>query len=216
MFSVFLRLIAIKAKHANGPPFSHAVPSLVPTAIETDGGSMFGQAPKCQYGGVPRATGWLLAGCLIVPCAACSIGSTASSSPASPSDTTITGLRAAAMAWSQAFLTGTVADIRSMEGAPCLATGSATLEAEYLRGLRGVMQQHLGIPLDHIRVIGVQVRQATATSGQAEVEYDLPASVVGNDNWVTYQVQDGRWKETNCHAPIGGESQSSVASTSIP
>ena len=76
------------------------------------------------------------------------------------------------------------------------------------------MQEHIGVPLDHIRVLGVQVRQATATSGQAEVEYDLPASVVGNDNWVTYQVQNGHWKETNCHAPIGGESQS--ASASIP
>ena len=60
------------------------------------------------------------------------------------------------------------------------------------------------------------MRNATATYGEAEVDYELPASVVGNDNWVTYQYQDGQWNETNCHAPIGGESESVSASTSVP
>ena len=171
-------------------------------------------APRCQNGGRAESDG--MAACWLShsPCASCGTGSAAPSSPAPPSATTVTGLRAAALAWSRAFLTGTVSDIRSLEGTACLTTGSATVEAEDLSGLRGVMQEHIGVPLDHIRVLGVQVRQATATSGQAEVEYDLPASVVGNDNWVTYQVQNGHWKETNCHAPIGGESQS--ASASIP
>jgi hypothetical protein len=135
---------------------------------------------------------------------------------ASPRDATVAGMRAAALAWSRAFLTGTPADIRNMEGPACLTASNPTLETEYLRGLRGVMRQHIGMPLDHIRVTGVQVRRATATAGEAEVQYDLPASVVGNDNWVTYRYVHGGWKETNCHAPIGGESQAAAASTSIP
>lgn len=106
-----------------------------------------------------------------------------------------------------------------MEGASCLS-GSPSVNpavAEvYLRGERAVMERHVGVPLDSIRITGVRVRNVTATSGEAEVEYALPASVVGNDNWVTYQYRHGQWKETSCRAPIGGESQSSAASTSSP
>jgi len=155
-----------------------------------------------------------------VTCAACSIGSTSSSTPTSPTDPTTAGLRAAATAWAHAFLTGTVADIRSMEGTSCLSgtpTLNPTLLEAYLGGLRAEMEHHLGVPLGTIRITGVRLRNVTAISGEAEVEYDLPASSVGNDNWVTYQYQGGHWKETNCHAPIGGESQSVAASpSSIP
>jgi len=112
-----------------------------------------------------------------------------------------------------------VADIRNMEGASCLSgtpTFSPTLLEAYLKTTRAEMEHHLGVPLGSIRITGVQVRNVTAISGEAEVEYALPSSVVGNDNWVTYQYHGGQWKETNCHAPIGGESQTSPASTSSP
>jgi hypothetical protein len=106
-----------------------------------------------------------------------------------------------------------------MEGASCLSgtpTFNPTLLEAYLKGLRAEMEHHIGVPLGSIRITGVRVRNVTAITGDAEVEYALPPSVVGNDNWVTYQYQGRQWKETNCHAPIGGESQSTAASTSIP
>lgn len=75
------------------------------------------------------------------------------------------------------------------------------------------MRRRLGRPLDAIGVRGVRVRNVTATTGEAEVQYDLPRSVVGNDNWVEFRLENGRWKVSNCHAPIGGESSSSTASS---
>jgi hypothetical protein len=125
------------------------------------------------------------------------------------------GLRTAATAWSHAFLTGTLADIHSMQGASC-RTGnhvSPTVVQAYLKATRLEMEHYVGVPLSSIRITGVQVRNVTATSGDAEVQYALPASVVGNDNWVSYAYQDGQWKVTDCDAPIGGESSGIVRST---
>lgn len=175
------------------------------------------QTPKGRRGGTPTVTGCLLV--LLFLCAACTSGSTVSSPPASPREPGTAGLRAAARAWSDAFLTGTVADIRNMEGASCLSgtpTYNSTLLEGYLRGMRAEMEHYVGVPLGSIRITGVRVRNVTAITGEAEVEYALPPSMVGNDNWVTYQYRDGQWKETNCHAPIGGESQSTATSTSRP
>jgi hypothetical protein len=170
---------------------------------------------KCEDGSVPGLKRWMAVGILMVLCAACSSGSNSPSAPGSPTDTGAAGLRAAATAWSNAFLTGTAMDIRTMEGAPCLSPTTAnSMDMEsYLTGMRTAMEQHLGAPLGSIRITGIQVRNVTATAGDAEVQYALPASVVGNDNWVSYGYQDGQWKVTNCHAPIGGESQSATAST---
>ncbi len=154
-------------------------------------------------------------GSLMVLCAACSTGASSHTSQGSPTDTGTPGLRQAARVWSKAFLTGTVANIRSMEGASCLSTPTLapTVVEGYLRALRAEMEHSLGVPLASIRIKGVQVRDVTATTGDAEVQYALPASVVGNDNWVSYGYQDGQWKVTDCHAPIGGESSFPSAST---
>lgn len=75
--------------------------------------------------------------------------------------------------------------------------------------MRETMERHVGVPLTSIRITGVQLRNFTATTGEAEVQYNLAPSVAGNDNWVSYGYQDGRWKVTNCYAPIGGQSSSS-------
>jgi hypothetical protein len=145
-------------------------------------------------------------------------GSRLSASRILPGTTTskgIPGLRSAAREWSKAFLTGTVADIRAMEGASCLSTPAvAPAEARaYLQAERVEMEHYLGVPLSSIRITGVQVREVTATTGEAEVHYALTASVVGNDNWVSYAYQHGQWKVSDCHAPIGGESSSPSPST---
>src|SRR5207253_10353186 len=75
---------------------------------------------------------------------------------------------------------------------------------QYLSADRVVMQRVFGRPLDKIKITRVAVRNVTSTSGEALVEYDLPATVVGNDNWVHYTLHNGRWKVSDCHAPIGG------------
>ncbi len=90
--------------------------------------------------------------------------------------------------WSEAFLTGTVADIRSMEGASCLSTPTvpSQVATAYLRAQRREMEHYLGVPITSITIERIQVRDVTATTGEAEVHYSLPVAVVGNDNWVAY------------------------------
>ena len=174
-------------------------------------------ANECNDVSVAGVRRWIAVGSLAVLCTACSTGSRSSIAPGSPTDTGAAGLRAAAVAWSDAFLTGSVADIRGMQSPSCLSGGTTanpTLAKDYLRGIRAAIERHLGAPLSSIRITGVQVRNVTATTEDGEVQYDLPASVVGNDNWVSYGYQDGEWKVTNCHAPIGGESSSASPSTS--
>ena len=56
------------------------------------------------------------------------------------------------------------------------------------------------------KIAGVSVRNVTAKTGEAEVRYDLPVAVTGNDDWVTYGLIDGKWKVQDCRAPIGGDS----------
>lgn len=133
--------------------------------------------------------------------------------PSSPTDKGIVGLKAGAVAWARAVLTGTVADIKDMEGSQCRSGPrySPTILNGYLEGMRLELQHTLHTRLRMIRITGVRTRNVTATTGDAEVLYALPAAVVGNDNWVSYGYQHGKWKVTSCHYPIGGESVSSSA-----
>lgn len=78
------------------------------------------------------------------------------------------------------------------------------------------MAKHFGRPLDTIVMVRVLVRHVTRSRGEALVEYDLPAAVVGNDNWVTYAMHDGRWKVSDCNAPIGGSSSSGSSTAPAP
>ena len=78
------------------------------------------------------------------------------------------------------------------------------------------MQRYFGRPLDKIKNTRVVVRNVTSTSGEALVEYDLPATVVGNDNWVSYTVHNGRWNVSDGHAPIGGSKISKTGSVTAP
>lgn len=129
-------------------------------------------------------------------------------------------LQAAAVDWAHAFLTGTVQDILGMQGPSCAGTTPTTIDAHvadgYLRATRAEMTGRFGRAPDRIEILGVSVRNVTATRGEAEVRYDLPRSVTGNDNWVEYERVDGKWKVADCHAPIGGESTSSSGSSPAP
>jgi hypothetical protein len=136
------------------------------------------------------------------------------SPPGSPTDKGVVGLRAAALAWAHAVFTGTVADIKGMEGSQCRSGPrySPTILNEYLKGMRLELQHTLGMPLRSIRITGVRTRNMTATTGDAEVLYALRPAAVGNDNWVSYGYQHGKWKVTGCQYPIGDESVSSSSS----
>jgi len=128
-------------------------------------------------------------------------------------------IQAAAVAWAKAYLTGTLADIHTMEGFQCSyhSSLSPAFLSAYLNAERAGLAKSLETPLNMLRITGVLTRNVTATQGEAEVVYNLPTAKVGNDNWVSYQIQHGTWKEINCHAPIGGESQGAVSSqTSSP
>ncbi|MDP9335262.1 MAG: hypothetical protein M3Q30_18425 [Actinomycetota bacterium] len=137
-----------------------------------------------------------------------------------PAGNTSTSLKATAIAWAHAFLVGSLDDIKALQGPECTDHGGTTLPiptvSQYLRGERTVMQKYLGRPLDKIKISGVALRNVTSSSGEALVEYDLPASVVGNDNWVSYTIHDGRWKVSDCHAPIGGSSSSKSGTVTAP
>jgi hypothetical protein len=148
---------------------------------------------------------------ILTACVGCSGASSSSSSVALPAPREPVGsIQAAAVSWARAFLTGTVADLKGMEGRECTANTpqySPAFLSTYLEADRENLERSMGVPINQIRIIGVTTQNVTATQGQAEVLYNLPSSKAGNDNWVTYQIENGRWKETNCHAPIGGESQ---------
>lgn len=170
--------------------------------------------PECQTRSMGRSVRVLVLSGVLTACAAC--GSTTSSTaslvaPREPAGS----IQAAAISWSSAFLTGTVADVRRMEGSECTyhSNLSLTFLSGYLDAMRQSLGKQLGMPADRVRITGVQTQDVTATQGEAEVQYDLPISKVGNDNWVTYQIQNGQWKEINCQAPIGGESTSTHAAT---
>jgi hypothetical protein len=170
----------------------------------------------CHHGLVLKVIRGLTLAAAVLVCVGCDSGTTSSlTSAASHGPTPATSLRATAIAWSRAFLTGSLADIRALQGPKCTgSTASPAIKVAYLKGLRAEMRHFIGVPLNQIRITGVQVRNATANSGEAEVEYDLPQSKTGNDNWVDYEMDGGRWKVANCNAPIGGESQSASASSS--
>src|ERR1700691_2748200 len=108
-------------------------------------------------------------GSLTVLCAACSTGASSHASHGPPAQMGAAGLRAAATAWSHAFLTGTLADIHSMQGASCRSGNhvSPTVVDAYLKAMRLEMEHYVGVPLSSIRITGVQIRNVTATTGDA-------------------------------------------------
>ena len=137
-----------------------------------------------------------------------------------PEGNTSTSLKATAIAWAHAFLVGSLNDIKALQGPECAVHSGTTIPSptvnQYLRGERAVMQRYFGRPLDKIKITRVAVRNVTSTIGEALVEYDLPATVVGNDNWVSYTVHNGRWKVSDCHAPIGGSKVSATGTVTAP
>ena len=124
-------------------------------------------------------------------------------------------LTIAAITYADAIFTGSARDVYNSEGAGCrvakpTSANEKKAEAGLLR-LRAQMQRRFGMSAAAIQMnmAGATVRDIHGRTGQAEVRYDLPRSLIGNDNWVTYELVDGKWKVQDCHLPIGGQSSSS-------
>ncbi len=177
----------------------------------------------CKHGGVVRRIDRFLvlfgAAAFVV---GCSSGNSSQSQAVRLSlpraGTSTASLKATAEAWARAFLVGSPDDIRALQGPECANNTGTTqpqrIVSAFLSTERALIAKHVGRPVDRIKIEDVLVRNVTASQGDALVEYDLPANVVGNDNWVTYAVHGGRWLVADCHAPIGGESSSKSASAS--
>jgi hypothetical protein len=121
-------------------------------------------------------------------------------------------LKATAAANAKAWLTGNPNDIKKFQGPECASEESSPVwpqDTPAFSTFRTLLNQ-LGRSPKTVKIRGVRVRNLTAMSGEAEVEYNLPAAVVGNSNWVTFKKHNGQWKVADCHLPIGGNAQNAV------
>jgi hypothetical protein len=169
------------------------------------------------------AAGLALAGCgsgnTTSTGAGTSVASTTVPRSSASHPTSSDGVRAAALAWAHAFLTGTPLDIYNLQGPECLTGVKPTpanipAAAAALQQERSGLEQHVGMSMAAVqaKITGASVRNVTDTTAEATVEYDLPASVTGNDNWVTYELIDGKWKVQDCRPPFGGSGDSASGS----
>ena len=146
-----------------------------------------------------RLTRVFLIGSIGAVCAACGPPNP------SPSATGVAGLRQEAKAYAQAILDGRFSGVEGALSAECKSSDHIT--PENLPLARASWERQLGISFDSTRITGVKVRDITPTSAQAEVEYNQSA---GNDNWVSYVFQNGRWAVGGqCAVPIGDFESSS-------
>jgi hypothetical protein len=125
-------------------------------------------------------------------------------------------LQSAARQYADAFLHGSPEEVTAAFGSSCesSSTSSGSQATEELQRLRSSMVQIFGRPLDEVKVVRVEVRDATNEAGDAQAVFNLPPRLAGNDNWVRYRVEGGRWRVANCHLPIGGSSKSASSSAS--
>jgi len=122
-------------------------------------------------------------------------------------------LRATAVAYAHAFLTGTVLDFVDLQSPPCRTKAKAkptpsqiAAATKELQKVRDAVSRMTGLSAAQVqsKISGVSVRDVGTSTGEAEVRYDLPVTATGNGNWVTYKLVDGEWKVHDCILPIGG------------
>jgi hypothetical protein len=133
------------------------------------------------------------------------------------------GLRSAATAYANAFLTGSYRDLIVVLDPNCAPKGVTRSSSQLASGnsalqrFRLALKRQTGVNVSDIKIRGVTVRNFIGQAGEAEVQYALPTAVVGNDNWNSYAYSGGRWHIAGCDlkAPIGGvvEGKSAVATT---
>jgi len=131
------------------------------------------------------------------------------------------GIRAAAIAFANAFFTGSVLDVAAVLDPSCApedwtpsSEEIASADAELAR-LRQGLEARAGIDAAAIAIRGVVIRNFTGDAGEAEVQYSVPIEVTGNDNWINYAFDAGQWHVAGCDIrwPIGGSSTSHAIDT---
>ena len=115
-----------------------------------------------------------------------------------------------ARAYTEAFLHGTVNDFTAAISTTC-SVGPRNNAA--LDQLRNLYQTRANISFKNVHITSIETRNVTATTGQAWVHVDVPPELEGNDNWVSYAVEGGRWKLADCGRLPFGYNGSSGAST---
>jgi hypothetical protein len=122
------------------------------------------------------------------------------------------GLRSAATAYANAFLTGSYDDVIPMLDPACLPERMSNQELALARrrwaGYQDALSKVAGVDLADIEIRRVEVRNGDGLAKEAQVEFSLAASVAGNDNWIRYAFLDGAWHLRGCvlKLPIGGHS----------
>ncbi len=117
-------------------------------------------------------------------------------------------MKHATLTYAQAVLTCSSADVKASLSPECRSADHITAQIWSL--FRRFGERELGFSFDRIKVTGVQVQDVTTTSAQAEVEFNLSAA--GNYNWVTYVLDNGRWKVGGqCAMPVGHSEFSSFS-----
>lgn len=137
--------------------------------------------------------------------------------PVVPADATTPA--GASMAYADAFLHGPASAYFASWSSGCQRPTTAELAAEPdpLAELRRGAERMAGRSVADIHVAGAMVRELTATTAMASAVYDLPASKVGNDNWIPLRREHGRWRIVDCtKLPIGGSGTSSTPTDSRP
>ncbi|MSV81239.1 MAG: hypothetical protein F2681_14515 [Actinobacteria bacterium] len=118
---------------------------------------------------------------------------------------TLDELRTDARRYAETFLRGTADDINSWHSSSC----TDAITPDELVRVRAGIQQAIGSPADSIAITGTQVRDLGGGHAQASVTTDLPPAQEGNDNWINYQLEAGRWRVVDCTMlPFGGHSTS--------
>jgi hypothetical protein len=131
------------------------------------------------------------------------------------------GLRAAAITYANAFLTGSYRDLIKVLDPTCVPKGAALntrigLGNAEFRHFRQLVKQHTGIDAAKIQIRTVDVSNYQGKTGEAQAQYGLPVAVEGNDNWNSYAYSGGRWHVAGCDMkfPMGGQGSGKSASTS--
>jgi hypothetical protein len=129
------------------------------------------------------------------------------------------GLRAAAITYANAFLTGTYRDVIAVLDPSCVPKNGTALSSRLALGdaelhrFQLLVEQRIGLDAAKIEIRTVDLRNYQGRAGEAQAQYGLPASVEGNDNWNSYAYSGNQWHIAGCDLkfPIGGQSTSKMA-----
>ena len=135
-------------------------------------------------------------------CTAALVGCGTASTPTAHDATSI---EAGARGYAEAILHGTAREVNDSISSTCRnpATDAG------LAALRDSTSASRGLSFDALHIVSIETRNVTATDGEAWVHLDLSPELEGNDNWLTYAVEGGLWKLTDCGQLPFGRSGSS-------